>query len=111
MSSTLNMPIGRDGLVVPDVKHADYANETLAEFSSRQVYETYYKNFLSWDLQMGDMRGPDHVFYFTMRDSVNFGMEEHFGLIGQCGETKCKLQKPPDFDSYSDAGLDKELVV
>eukprot|EP00443_Scrippsiella_acuminata_P102439 CAMPEP_0115638004 /NCGR_PEP_ID=MMETSP0272-20121206/34498_1 /TAXON_ID=71861 /ORGANISM="Scrippsiella trochoidea, Strain CCMP3099" /LENGTH=495 /DNA_ID=CAMNT_0003075101 /DNA_START=63 /DNA_END=1548 /DNA_ORIENTATION=- len=86
MSSTLSMPM-----------------RNCTEFSSRPVYETYYKNFLSWDLQMGDVRGPDHVFYFTMRDSVNFGMEEHFGLIGQCGETKCKLQKASTTTSWINA--------
>merc|ERR1712232_552397 len=26
-----------------------------------------------------------------MRDSVNFGKGEHFGLIAACGEPKCKL--------------------
>merc|ERR1719469_958455 len=44
-------------------------------------------------------RGPDHVFYFTMRDSQNFGKAESFGLMGDgdplqwCTNTTCKIQR------------------
>jgi len=38
------------------------------------------------------VRPPDHVFYFAARDSFNFGVTEHFGLIETCADTQCKLQ-------------------
>jgi hypothetical protein len=79
MSSTLSTPVNR-----------------CPAFSSRRTFETYYRNFLSWDLNVTGTRGPDHIFYFTMRDSVNFGMEEHFGLVSRCGEKKCKMQQVPN---------------
>lgn len=65
------------------------------DFSNEETFETNYKNFLSWDMTMQDksIRGPDHMFYFTMRDSMNFGNAEYFGLVKGCGDSKCKLQK------------------
>jgi len=62
------------------------------EWSSRRTFKTFYENFLAWDLSMGKVRPPDHVFYFTARDSVNFEQAEHFGLITHCGTDRCKLQ-------------------
>lgn len=35
----------------------------------------------------------DHVFYFTLRDSAQFGQAESFGLLDRCGSHKCKFQK------------------
>lgn len=40
------------------------------------IFVRYYKNFLAWDLNIGEELGPDHVFYFTLRDAVNFGVGE-----------------------------------
>mmetsp|Transcript_60359 Transcript_60359/g.168652 ORF Transcript_60359/g.168652 Transcript_60359/m.168652 type:complete len:595 (-) Transcript_60359:110-1894(-) len=39
--------------------------------------------------------GPkaDHVFYFTLRDSSVFGQSESFGIIGRCGDHRCKFHK------------------
>ena len=67
------------------------------EFSSPQSFQTYYSGFLSWNLSLSGTspRGPDHIFFFTVRDSNNFGMEEHFGLIDTCSTTQCKLQESP----------------
>jgi hypothetical protein len=53
------------------------------DWSSYESFEQYYKNFLSWDLSMPDgVAAPDHVFYFSVRDSSNFGLTEGFGLVG-----------------------------
>eukprot|EP00440_Ansanella_granifera_P012644 gb/GFBE01013739.1/.p1 GENE.gb/GFBE01013739.1/~~gb/GFBE01013739.1/.p1 ORF type:complete len:907 (+),score=157.69 gb/GFBE01013739.1/:1-2721(+) len=61
-------------------------------WSSRDTFENFYKGFLSWDLEIGGgMRPPDHAFWFTLRDSINFGSWEHFGLIEACNEPRCKL--------------------
>jgi len=70
------------------------------EFSSASAFRTTYENFLSWDMTLNGIKGPDHVFYFTMRDAPAFGGSmEGFGLIGDelgdqklCAETKCKIQ-------------------
>ncbi|CAK9055837.1 unnamed protein product [Durusdinium trenchii] len=77
------------------------ANAQMAKcknFSSELAFRTYYQNFLKWNLSIGtDERGPDHVFYFTLRDSVNFGVGEHFGLIESCDSESCKLEDDHDF--------------
>jgi len=89
MSSTLSTPV-----------------KNCPAFSSRATFESNYRNFLSWDLEIPGVKGPDHIFYFTMRDSVNFGFHEHFGLIGKCGETDCKLQQANASTNLSEDGLD-----
>jgi len=67
-------------------------------WSTREAFSEYYANFLEWDLQMEGVKGPDHIFYFTMRDSSNFGKTESFGLVGDgnplkwCSNTTCKIQ-------------------
>jgi len=69
------------------------------DWSTSKSFTQYYSNFLNWDLSMnGTRRGPDHVFYFAMRDSLNFGFPEGFGLVGDgepstfCSNTSCKIQ-------------------
>eukprot|EP00928_Gymnodinium_smaydae_P071847 TRINITY_DN55328_c0_g1_i1.p1 TRINITY_DN55328_c0_g1~~TRINITY_DN55328_c0_g1_i1.p1 ORF type:complete len:491 (-),score=103.18 TRINITY_DN55328_c0_g1_i1:167-1564(-) len=82
-------------------------------FSSEKSLRTYYENFLKWDMQVEEERGPDHVFFFTMRDSQNFGFLEHFGLGGSgdptklCVNTTCKLQR----SSFLDQDDFHEVVV
>jgi hypothetical protein len=71
-----------------------------ADFSSPAAFRSAYANFLNWDMTLNGVKGPDHVFYFTMRDAPAFGGDmEAFGLIGDelgdqhlCQETKCKIQ-------------------
>jgi len=69
-----------------------------AEYSSDEIMAQYYKNFLAWDMTVKGVKGPDLAFWFTMRDSLNFGILEHFGLGGSgdpqllCQNTTCKLQ-------------------
>lgn len=59
---------------------------------SPAAFSAYYTNFMAWDLQVDGMKGPSHVFYFSMHDASTFGNPESFGLIQKCGETHCKLQ-------------------
>jgi len=70
------------------------------EWSTPASKVTYYENFLKWDMEMGSKyRGPDHIFYFAMRDSSNFGFQEGFGLVGDgdpmawCTNTTCEMQQ------------------
>lgn len=71
------------------------------EWSSPAAKTHYYMNFLEWDMEMNatGYRGPDHIFYFAMRDSTNFGYQEGFGLVGDgdprawCSNTTCETQK------------------
>jgi len=61
-------------------------------WSSMQTFQKFYRGFLEWDLSIGGgMQPPDHAFWFTMRDSINFGEGEHFGLIAKCDDPACKV--------------------
>jgi hypothetical protein len=60
--------------------------------NSQATQQTYYTNFLKWDLSAADIK-VDHVFYFTLRDSSVFGQTEAFGLISKCGSRHCKFQR------------------
>jgi len=70
------------------------------EWSTPAAKTEYYQNFLKWDMGMNSRyRGPDHVFFFAMRDSTNFGFQEGFGLVGDgdphawCTNTTCEMQQ------------------
>lgn len=99
--------IGETGWSFPKADTLSTPMQWCDEFSSEEVFQRYYKAFLEWDLEMtGNYvgQGPDYVFWFTMRDSSNFAMQEHFGLIGNgdpmqwCENTTCKLQDRHFFD-------------
>lgn len=61
-------------------------------WNSKETFQTIYDEWLKWDLTTDpDTQAADHAFYFTMRDALNFGVEEHFGLIGGCKDQACKL--------------------
>lgn len=84
-----------------------------AKWSEKQTMMTYYSNFLKWNMSIaGDYDGPDLTFYFTMRDSGNFGEMEGFGLVGDgeqaqwCSNSTCKLQS-----IFLDSGLGNAVVV
>lgn len=95
--------IGETGWSYPVADTLDSAVRGCEAFSSQETFQTYYERFLKWDLKMpAGIKGPDHVFWFTMRDSVNFDQAEGFGLVGNseddtftCRNTTCKLQLPP----------------
>jgi len=63
-------------------------------WSSIESFRTFYEAFLKWDLVRthGSQDPPDHIFYFTIRDSMNFGVQEHFGLLEECSDPRCKLR-------------------
>merc|ERR1712146_21577 len=76
-------------------------------WSSVESFQSYYEGFLAWDLRINGEPPPDHVFYFTMRDALNYGQVEHFGVIKHCNSTMCKLRskdyvaptmQPPEAD-------------
>mmetsp|Transcript_49282 Transcript_49282/g.78526 ORF Transcript_49282/g.78526 Transcript_49282/m.78526 type:complete len:266 (+) Transcript_49282:3-800(+) len=61
-------------------------------FSSLATFEKFYNGFLQWDLVLqGPVRSPDHIFYFTLRDALNFGVQEFFGLLVSCESLGCKI--------------------
>lgn len=62
-------------------------------FSSMETLQKFYHNFLKWDMSVSAIGKPeaDHAFYFTMRDALNFGNQEYFGLIKSCNNAECKL--------------------
>lgn len=94
--------IGETGWSAPNTDSPpSRAARLCPDFSSKKTFSKFYQGFLSYD--MGDaaqnVRGPDHVFFFTLRDASQFGTGEHFGLLeggpdpaAQCTYTDCKLQ-------------------
>uniref|UniRef100_A0A7S4WFA8 Apple domain-containing protein n=1 Tax=Alexandrium monilatum TaxID=311494 RepID=A0A7S4WFA8_9DINO len=84
--------IGETGWSWPVSDSLNTRMATCRAWSSRETFKGFYERFLGWDLEIGGgMPPPDHVFWFTMRDSANFGEQERFGLIAGCGEPRCKL--------------------
>jgi len=75
-------------------------------WSSYESFEQYYENFLSWDLSLpAGVAPPDHVFYFSIRDSSNFGNVEGFGLIGGDDESEwCDLTRTKFVADNASAG-------
>ncbi|CAE7559748.1 argA [Symbiodinium natans] len=63
-------------------------------WAAPESLEKYYDSFLRWDGSIPNQEPPDHVFYFTIRDSLNFGNAEQFGVIEQCHMAECKLRSP-----------------
>mmetsp|Transcript_83499 Transcript_83499/g.259350 ORF Transcript_83499/g.259350 Transcript_83499/m.259350 type:complete len:358 (+) Transcript_83499:428-1501(+) len=64
------------------------------EWSSMETFQLFYRNFLAWNMSVSDVEPPDHVFYFTTRNSLNYGIPESFGLIETCRDRRCKLHSP-----------------
>lgn len=62
------------------------------DFISPKAFVTAYQGFMQWDVTMPEVEPPSHVFYFTVRNSVNFGETESFGLVDTCESEHCKLQ-------------------
>jgi len=68
------------------------------EFNSLRSFKDWYENFLAWDLSVGDgVNGPDHVFYFAIRDSNTDGV----GLIDSCASSKCKVNQEDGLDNIA----------
>jgi len=76
----------------PSLKVSGSPMASCPAWSSLPTLQTFYEGFLSWDLNIGGKyTPPDHVFYFTVRDSKVFGIMEHFGLVPTCEEQVCRL--------------------
>lgn len=94
------MWIGETGWSSPAASTLPEPMHSWPEFSSLAAFRSSYERFLSWDLSLDGEAGPDHVFYFTMRDATAFGNRlEGFGLVGDrrgqahlCDEPACKIQ-------------------
>ena len=92
--------VAETGWSSPAAKALPAKIKNWTEFSSASAFRANYENFLNWDMTLKGAKGPDHVFYFTMRDAPDAdGGLEGFGLIGDelgvqklCQETKCKIQ-------------------
>jgi len=64
------------------------------KFWSVDTFRKAYETFLSWNLSIGDgLKGPEHIFYYAMRDSHISGVHQSFGLINSCADdSPCKIQ-------------------
>lgn len=87
--------IGETGWSSPHPDGCSLLQKDCPAFCSKDTFKKIYENFLAWDLSIADVTtefpGPDRVFYFAMRNSANIGMNEYFGLVNKCEDTKCKL--------------------
>lgn len=84
--------VGEIGWSAPVTVNLDSAMRGCDDFSSLATLSAFYGGFLRWDLTLPNgVRSPDHVFYFTLRDALNFGLQEHFGLLKTCESRDCKV--------------------
>jgi len=87
--------IGEIGWSSPKSSNLGTKMADCPQFSSLNTFQTFYNGFLEWDLTLpGGVPAPDHIFYFTLRDSLNFGKQEHFGLLTSCYSLGCKIATP-----------------
>jgi len=86
--------VGETGWSSPLSDSLDTAMAKCPAWSSEEALRAAYDGFLDWDLETSGASVPDHAFYFTVRDSNNFGIAEHFGLMSSCAGSLCKLRSP-----------------
>eukprot|EP00913_Durusdinium_trenchii_P002339 g2161.t1 len=69
--------IGEIGWSSPRADALGTAMADCEEFSSLETFQTFYEPGMQWNLQIpGGLPGPDHAFYFTLRDALNFGQQD-----------------------------------
>merc|ERR1711907_95440 len=62
--------------------------EACPGWSSVSSLAAAYKSFLKWDMSVAPGMLPvEQAFWFSIRDSNNFGNQEHFGLCGSTGSS------------------------
>mmetsp|Transcript_71532 Transcript_71532/g.184464 ORF Transcript_71532/g.184464 Transcript_71532/m.184464 type:complete len:438 (-) Transcript_71532:583-1896(-) len=101
--SDFQLWIGETGWSSPRASTLHTAMAACDDWSSIETFRRFYSGFLSWDLSIPGERPPEHVFYFTTRDSLNFGILERFGLIESCISSECKIRSegytPPNLQT------------
>jgi len=102
-SALYQLWIGETGWSSPRASTLHTAMAACDDWSSIETFRRFYSGFLSWDLSIPGERPPEHVFYFTTRDSLNFGILERFGLIESCISSECKIRSegytPPNLQT------------
>jgi hypothetical protein len=94
--------IGETGWSSPKPDGHNLLQGQCPTYCSKDTLKKVYSKFLSWDFALTKddtekgYQGPDHAFYFANRDSHNMNMGEYFGMVKNCNETACKLQKEQD---------------
>jgi hypothetical protein len=86
--------IGETGWSFPRSVTLNTAMKDCEDWSSMETFQSFYEGFLKWDLTIdadGAWPPADAAFWFTVRDSVQFGYAESFGLIESCAAPECKL--------------------
>lgn len=86
--------MGETGWSSPMANSLNTAMTSCPEWSSDHVFRRFYQGFLEWEFDEGDELAPDHVFYFDIRDSSQFGVTESFGLVENCSTAVCKIRSP-----------------
>lgn len=84
--------LGETGWSHPQTSTLKSLMKNCAQWSARESFASFYENYMKWDMVLhGSNFRVDHVFYFTLRDSINFGAQEYFGLVPKCQDQYCKL--------------------
>lgn len=83
--------IGEIGWSSPIGENLHSDMQRCPNFSSTEAFTAFYEGFLHWDMKLTSVLPPDHVFFFTLRDALNFGVQEHFGLLTTCETPECKI--------------------
>jgi len=84
--------LGETGWSYPRASTLGTSMAGCSAWSSMDAFKTNYAGFLDWDMSSGSYDAPDHAFYFSARDSLNYGIGEHFGMISTCMDSRCKLR-------------------
>eukprot|EP00411_Alexandrium_monilatum_P100574 CAMPEP_0175784896 /NCGR_PEP_ID=MMETSP0097-20121207/79049_1 /TAXON_ID=311494 /ORGANISM="Alexandrium monilatum, Strain CCMP3105" /LENGTH=188 /DNA_ID=CAMNT_0017095791 /DNA_START=170 /DNA_END=736 /DNA_ORIENTATION=- len=85
--------VGETGWSFPQPKTLGTEMASCRAWNSLETFERFYRGFLNWTMLIPDgYRAPDHIFYFSVRTSLNFGFPEYFGLIDQCNNVTCKIK-------------------
>jgi len=84
--SSARLIVGEAGWSSPQAAALDGASSVCPHWSAQDTLKAAYRNFLSWNLSIGHgFDDAEAAFWFSIRDSNNFGMQEHFGLCGAIG--------------------------
>lgn len=87
--------IGETGWSSPKPDGSNLIQSKCPDYCSKDTFKKIYSAFVGWDFSLEakdqEFAGPDHAFYFAMRDSHNMGMGEYFGMVESCTATTCKI--------------------
>lgn len=96
-SSTATLWVGEVGW-----SSAQNAAAACPAWGSLERFQNFYRDFLAWDLRIGDdLRPPDHIFWSAIHDvpdtsaDASGGGVQLEGLLSTCDSLRCKVRSQP----------------